>query len=378
MSAQVQAELLGKTFRFTTAPGLFSADRVDDGTRLLLEHLPTFEPRRVLDLGCGYGALGLPIAARFPNARFVLADRDTLAVEFSRRNAESNGLTNVEARPSLGYRDVDDGEWDWVLCNVPARIGDQAIAYILGEGARRLAAGGELRVVVIRDLGPVVERIAAERKWDVQRRADGARHLIYSLGHVTLDAPMEQEAIYLRDRVSVGGMELERPHDISEDPGHLKDALPLLLELLPKTPPKSALVWRGGYGAAAITLAKRGSKVTVVDRDLLATTFTRRNAGELSLELREGWTLSEARPSEERFGLFVGEFHASAGEDANAADVLESVRLLDKGGQALWMGLTRQAKGWLERLVKNGRARVAPLASRGSWSVWRVELALKK
>src|SRR5438552_4053498 len=99
----VPAELLGRTFRFTTAPGLFSADRVDDGTRLLLDHLPTGVPSSVLDLGCGYGALGLPVAAKFDGARVVLVDRDTLAVEFSRRNAEAHRLSNVVTLPSLGY-----------------------------------------------------------------------------------------------------------------------------------------------------------------------------------------------------------------------------------------------------------------------------------
>src|SRR4051812_6838423 len=60
----VAAELLGRRFRFQTAPGLFSTDRIDDGTRLLLAHLPETAPATVLDVGCGYGALGLPVAAR--------------------------------------------------------------------------------------------------------------------------------------------------------------------------------------------------------------------------------------------------------------------------------------------------------------------------
>lgn len=374
---QITSELLGTSFRFSAAPGLFSSDRVDDGTRLLLEDLPAFEPKRVLDLGCGYGALGLPVAARYPNARCLLVDRDTLAAEYSRRNAATHALSGVEARPSLGYRDLGDERFDWVLCNVPARIGEDAIRYILGEGARLLSPGGELRVVVIRDLARVVEAIEAKERWGIRRGKEGARHVDYALGPLPPSGQVDHEAIYARDRVSVGGLELERPHDISEDPQHLRDGLPLLLELLPKKPQGRALVWRGGYGAAALTLASRGAEVLAADRDLLATAFTGRNARGHAFELscRESFSLETLVKDDERFSLFVGEVHASAGEAANASDLLTSVKILERGGQALWMGMTRQARGWVERLNKSGSVRATAIASRGSYSVWRVEPA---
>src|SRR5262245_60605806 len=61
---------------FLTAHSLFSSQAIDAGTLLLLDHLPEGEPRRFLDLGSGYGALGLAVAARFPGSSGLLADRD--------------------------------------------------------------------------------------------------------------------------------------------------------------------------------------------------------------------------------------------------------------------------------------------------------------
>ncbi|MFL5450600.1 MAG: class I SAM-dependent methyltransferase, partial [Myxococcales bacterium] len=130
---------------------VFASHAIDDGTLLLLRNLPSTPCASFFDLGCGYGALGLPIAARFPHARALLVDRDVLAVRASAHNASRLGLANVEARPGLGYRDLAPDEcFDWIVCNVPARIGERAIGHFLAAGSGRLTATGELRVVVIR------------------------------------------------------------------------------------------------------------------------------------------------------------------------------------------------------------------------------------
>src|SRR5438094_1684685 len=110
---------------------VFATRAIDEGTLLLLRNLPTGRPGSLLDLGCGYGALGLPIAARFPEARALLVDRDLLAVRASAHNARSLDLGNVEARSGLGFADLPrgSGPFDWIVCNVPARIGGAAIGH---------------------------------------------------------------------------------------------------------------------------------------------------------------------------------------------------------------------------------------------------------
>ena len=359
--ATVRARLLDQELRFQVPPGLFSADRVDDGTRLLLDHLPPGAPRTVLDLGCGWGALGLPVAARHPQAHLTLVDRDVLAVTASTLNATLNDLGNVACRPSLGYRDVGEGPFDWILCNVPARIGRDAIALFLGRGAALLSPGGELRCVVITDLAPVVEAVAHERGWPIRRVADGPRHVIYAMEALATGVS-EPEEVYRRDTVVIGGRSFERPHDINETPGHLREAVPLLLDCLPRrgTP---ALCWRAGYGPVPAALVDRGCEVTVVDRDLLSLTFAARNTGgAVRVVPATGLTGLHAP-------LVVGELYPNVGVDGLTAELEASTVAAGAGGQALWLGPARLVRTMATAIA---RLKGATVASRGEWSVVRL------
>ena len=81
---------------FHTTWGLFSPREIDAGSRLLLEHIEVDEGTHSLDVGCGYGALGLTLAAMSPKGTATLIDKDFVAVEYCRRNAAANGLENTD------------------------------------------------------------------------------------------------------------------------------------------------------------------------------------------------------------------------------------------------------------------------------------------
>src|SRR5918998_6822117 len=85
----------GHTFTFDIGNTLFSSFDVDDGTEVLLRFIQPGAPRIILDLGCGYGPIGIILARLCPDARVVMTDRDLLAVRYAKRNVEHNGQTNV-------------------------------------------------------------------------------------------------------------------------------------------------------------------------------------------------------------------------------------------------------------------------------------------
>jgi 16S rRNA G1207 methylase RsmC len=375
---------LGADLALAVPHDLFSTMRIDEGTLLLLEHLPESEPASVLDMGCGYGALGLPVAARFPRARVELVDRDLLAVAASSRNAAENRLDNVRTRGSLGFRDLpaEPVAYDWILCNVPARIGTPFIEDLLGSGRLLLAAGGELRVVVINALIPVLEQLREKNGWPLVERARGPRHSIFSLaaGGTASAAPADLERLYARDRVELGGLKLQRPFDLGgDDPRRLTSGLPVLIDVLPRQAPRSVLCFRCGYGALPLLARARWpeARVVAVDRDLLATTFTRINAAELGLagerlDVRENAHLPDALQPDERFELVVGELSPSAGERVAEAELEAIATHLEKGGQALLLSLEKLEREWVRPFALKKKLSIHPLIAREGYAALRM------
>ena len=340
----------------------FASQGVDEGTLLLLRHLPAQPPASVLDLGCGYGALGLPVAARWPSARCILVDRDLLAVAAAAHNAGALGLHNVEVRPGLGYRELAGERFDWVLCNVPARIGPRAIRYLL-EGGRAL--GAEVRAVVIRDLSPVVLGLGLAGLVQVGR---GARHDVFALPAAAVAVDLDDEEVYARDETEFAGLRLSRPFDASEDPAHFR-LLAVLAESLPRDVPPRALAFRAGYGALPLHLKSRytACEVLAQERDLLDTAFLRRNARRLRLDVAVLETLFPAEGLEPAgFPLVVGELSPSAGPSVAAREMEDCAGLLTAGGEALILASEKQEREWLPQAAPKKAALTLLLRRQGA------------
>lgn len=155
--------------RLAADRGVFSADRVDPGTRVLLEAVPPPPASgELLDLGCGYGPVALTMARRAPQATVWAVDVNERAVALCARNASEAGLTGVRARRP---EEVPAGvRFDAIWSNPPVRVGKAAMRELLTAWLTRLAPGGVAYLVVHRHLGSdSLHRWLAGQGWPTSR-----------------------------------------------------------------------------------------------------------------------------------------------------------------------------------------------------------------
>ncbi len=146
-------DLRGYKLRFVTDAGVFSRDRIDFGSVLLIESMEIAADATVLDVGCGYGPIGLTAARLADQGHVTMIDVNERAVELARRNAEANGIRNVDVRVSDVYSAVSDKQFDVILTNPPIRAGKEIVHRIFTEGHALLKPGGEMWVVIQKKQG---------------------------------------------------------------------------------------------------------------------------------------------------------------------------------------------------------------------------------
>lgn len=154
-----QKYMRGMDFVFHSTWGLFSPRDVDAGSRLLVEYIQVGETDICLDLGCGYGPIGLTMARLAPRGKVCMIDRDFVAVEYARKNAELNGLTNCEVFLSNAFSHIpDDVRFDVIASNLPAHVGKELLFVILSDAKRHLKKNGKLYVVTIAGIRAFIKR----------------------------------------------------------------------------------------------------------------------------------------------------------------------------------------------------------------------------
>ena len=140
-----------KDIRFTTDAGVFSRGEMDFGTDVLLRALPDPLFGRVLDLGCGWGAIGVSVGKRYPGCAVVMSDVNERALSLAAKNARENGVTAQTAQ-SDGLENVP-GSFDFILTNPPIRAGKQVIYGMFSACAGKLRENGEMYLVIRKQQG---------------------------------------------------------------------------------------------------------------------------------------------------------------------------------------------------------------------------------
>ena len=157
----------GKKLLFKVSQSLFSSNDIDLGTRHLLQSLSSevFDScNKVLDLGCGYGPIGISLKSVYEPGVVHMVDRDVLALDFSKQNVDLNGLRGIKVYGSLGYDDVLETNFDLIVSNIPAKVGEPVLSYILEDAKYYLKPRGRVAIVIINEIGDYVTKVLESNK----------------------------------------------------------------------------------------------------------------------------------------------------------------------------------------------------------------------
>lgn len=154
----IKASFFGRDYIFNTDSGVFSKNRVDFGTSLLIKSFDMPIEANVLDLGCGYGPIGVVVSTNLKKGKVVLADINERAVQLAKENIILNKhllSNNVEVliKQSFSFSDIDNEVFDYILLNPPIRTGKTVIYQMFEEAINHLKDNGELWIVIQRKQG---------------------------------------------------------------------------------------------------------------------------------------------------------------------------------------------------------------------------------
>ncbi len=170
--------LKGQHLNFHTTWGIFSPREIDEGTHMLLNYMEIREEDDCLDLGCGYGPIGMTMARLAPRGNTLLVDKDFVGVEYAQANLARNGITNAEARLSNGFAHIGERQFDIIASNIPAKVGNEMLYIFLHDALARLKPGGKLYVVTITGLRQFIKRSFTEVFGNYKKLKQGPKYTV--------------------------------------------------------------------------------------------------------------------------------------------------------------------------------------------------------
>jgi 16S rRNA (guanine1207-N2)-methyltransferase len=342
-----------QSLQFRVSQELFSSYDIDAGTRFLLRTIVEADyarPQRILDLGCGYGPIGLTLKKIHPDNLVHLVDRDALAVEYSRQNAELNGLAGVDIYGSLGYDDVKQNDFDLIISNIPGKAGEPVIAYLLREANGYLAPGGLVAIVVVAPLEATVAKILEEIPGgEVILRRNRPGHAVFHYrfagkpGSPSLKQSALERGVYHRKDVKMRLENLEYPMQTAyglpefDSLSYGSEMLVKALKNIKRPDIRRAALFNPGQGHVAVALWKliRPENIALIDRDLLALRYSRLNLllnGCPTERVSISHQVGIESQNKEKVDLFIGVLREEEGKNATFLTLRQAAGQLSDSG----------------------------------------------
>ena len=279
------------TLHFHVSQELFSSHEVDAGTKFLLRTLDEVAAgRKVLDVGCGYGPIGLTLKRLDKRRTVHLVDRDALAVAYTSQNAELNQLSGVKVYGSLGYTGVTERDFDLIVSNIPGKMSVEAMRHFLLDSRFHLTSHGLIAVVVVNPLRETVTQILnSVADVEILLEKPSARYTVFHFRFGAGERPspltIPVHQLYQRDTMMVTVdklsflMQTARGLSEFDELGHHTRLMLKAMTHDKKDAVKRILVFNPGQGHVAVAAWRlyQPQQIILIDRDLLSLYFTKHN-----------------------------------------------------------------------------------------------------
>ncbi|MDR0797622.1 MAG: methyltransferase [Nitrososphaerota archaeon] len=149
----IRTSFFDKNFEFITASSVFSKHRIDTGTQLLIKSMILPEKGSILDIGCGYGAVGIVAAKLNSKVQVYMTDVNTRAISLTKKNIEKNRVVNAKAQCGHFYEPVKNLKFDCILSNPPVSAGMETVKTIITEAPKNMQPGAAFEMVIRSKIG---------------------------------------------------------------------------------------------------------------------------------------------------------------------------------------------------------------------------------